>query len=132
MRIKRIFAVMLAMLMIFMSGAFSVFADNGEDPEAEHNEGEVTFIFSNDTPEAVKNSIIAWHTGGDQGIATYNILCDLFGHKEEDYYYSTIIHKDRATQPRCLKNQYKAVHCSRCESTLSAQLLSATYIYCCS
>ena len=131
MKIKKITAVLLAMLMIFASCAFAASADNGEETASEHKEGEITFIFSDDTPEIVKNSIIAWHTGDDQGIATYNVLCTLLGHKEEDYYYSIIIHKVNATAPRCLKKQYKAVHCSRCEETLSAQLLSSEYIYCC-
>lgn len=63
--------------------------------------------------------------------ATYGLTCTLLGHKLENTSVSTITHKVRTTNPRCVKKTYAYQACTRCDYETS-ELVNTEYIICCS
>ena len=62
---------------------------------------------------------------------TYNLLCDLFGHKyETSETVRRIIHCVELTNPRCKEETYNVNVCSRCDA-LEHEIIATVYISCC-
>ena len=68
---------------------------------------------------------------GDDDITTYNLWCNMFGHKETVESVETITHKARTSSPRCLSQIWDVYACTRCNEVISQELLSQLYIDCC-
>jgi len=92
---------------------------------------EVEFIFDADTTEEFRDKFIADYFNVDNGdTSAYGLTCTLFGHKYEESIVTAIIHKDKATDPRCLRQTYKMEACTRC-TYAQKTLISQVYISCC-
>ena len=62
---------------------------------------------------------------------TYNLLCDLFGHKyETSETVRRTIHCVKSTDPRCKMETYNVNVCSRCDA-LVHDIIMTEYISCC-
>lgn len=92
---------------------------------------EVEFVFDADTTEEFRDKFIADYFDEDNDdTSAYGLTCTLFGHKYETSAVTAIIHKDKATDPRCLRQTYKMEACTRC-TYATKTLLGVTYISCC-
>ena len=62
--------------------------------------------------------------------STYGLLCSILGHEEETSLQTVIVHKTRATSPRCDKNVYQITTCSRCGYMVETLVRSSKYVCC--
>lgn len=98
-----------------------------------YNFGATTVIFDeNDTWDASTREAVAHRLvyGDDDTSATYNLWCNMFGHKYETKGVTTVTHCAQESQPRCLEETFDVSLCSRCQN----QVIERTgycYIYCC-
>lgn len=124
---KKIVALMLAMVL-----SLSLFVTVGAT-NVKYTYGDVEIVFDEDCTfsEEMKQKIADYIVNGDDGATTYNLLCTLFGHKEEVTGITTTSHKVSPTDPRCLMQWWEMHACTRCEEALDVILLSESYITCC-
>ena len=127
---KKIIALILVVVSIFSVMSISAYAEDTNENTVTVTVNETVFIFDADTAEDFHNKFIAHYFNHDDGTATYGLTCTLFGHKIESSVVTTITHKAKATDPRCLERTYNAETCSRCDYTNST-LLDSSYISCC-
>lgn len=73
---------------------------------------------------------IADHSISSDNATTYNLWCNMFGHKLTTETITVIEHCVSDTQPRCIKSIQELSACSRCDYT-SIEVLNSIYIYCC-
>lgn len=131
MKTKRILALVITVIMLCCTLTAPVSAT--DITVEEHTE----FYFENDNiSEESKERMIALVTDDDGNEAdsqssARGITCSLFGHKLESSTLTKISHKVRSSSPRCLKSTYACKTCSRCDYE-EAELVSSTYIICCS
>ena len=125
---KKIIALVLVVVSLFSVMSISAYAEDTNENTVTVNE--TVFIFGADTTEDFRNKFIAHYFNHDDGVAVYGLTCTLFGHKIESSVVTTITHKAKATDPRCLERTYNAETCSRCDYTNST-LLDSSYISCC-
>ena len=71
-----------------------------------------------------------YHHGYNDGASTYNVICNMFGHKTTTETIGVIEHCVSATQPRCLQTYEDLTVCSRCDY-VQIDVLGSVYIYCC-
>lgn len=126
---KKIIALILAMIMslsfctiISAANTEYVYSYNGVDVMFFENS-----VFTEDMKQCVAYELV----NGDDGATTYNLLCTLFGHKEEIECVTTISHKLSPVNPRCLSQTWEVHCCSRCNEALEMILLGEAYITCC-
>lgn len=83
--------------------------------------------FSEQEQEEIKKLII-----GDtsDAVATYNLLCTLFGHTNQTEYVTAIRHKEYDAEPRCIEEIYEVEVCTRC-SEVKTKLISQSSTFCC-
>ena len=128
---KKIIALILVVVSIFSVMSISVHAENVNENSVTVTVNETDFIFDANTSEEFRSKAIScYFNHNDNGATTYGLTCTLFGHKLESSYISTIEHKVRATDPRCLQETYDTEACTRCDYA-NAVLISSTYISCC-
>ncbi len=51
----------------------------------------------------------------DEGISTYNLICDVFGHKIEDSKSVSVYHNVYDEAPHCMQLTYLMHTCTRCD-----------------
>jgi hypothetical protein len=129
MKIKSLFAILLALILLVCTCVLPVSAKN------ETNNNDVQIIINDEVSAETKEKIEKYFATGepatDNGTATtYGLTCTLLGHKLENTAVSTITHKVRSTAPRCVKKTYAYQACTRCDYETS-QLVETVYIYCC-
>lgn len=126
---KKIIAFVLAMI---MSVSFCIMA-SASDTECVYSYNGVDVVFPEDSvfTEDMKQHIAYTIVNGDDDATTYNLLCTLFGHKEEVVCVTTISHKLSPVNPRCLSQTWEVTGCTRCEEALGMTLLGEAYITCC-
>lgn len=61
---------------------------------------------------------------------TYGLMCNLFGHKNTTDIVTTITHCVSPSSPRCLREKWEIITCSRC-GNVDTTLLDFAYINCC-
>lgn len=129
---KKLLAVILAIASVFSLATFSASAENTAENTVVITKGDTDYIFDADISDDLMNRYIyVIETELDcDDTATYGLMCTLFGHKLESSVVSTLTHKARSTDPRCLKRTYSVEACTRCDYT-SQTLLGSTYISCC-
>lgn len=128
---KKIIALILAVVSVFSVMSISVYAEDAEEATVVVTVEDTDFIFSADTTEEFRNKVIMHHLHPeDDGAHTYGLMCTLFGHKLESELVTVVTHKAKATAPRCLQQKYNEEACTRCDYTNST-LVSSTYISCC-
>lgn len=128
---KKIIAIIMVVVSLFSVMSFSAFAENVSEDTITVVVNEIEFIFDADTTEEFRNkAIAAYFNDSDENVATYGLMCNLFGHKLESEIITAITHKKRATDPRCLRETYNVETCSRCDY-LTKSLLGSSYISCC-
>ena len=66
----------------------------------------------------------------EQNVQTYGLWCNLFGHKNQTEYVTTITHEVNPVIPRCLQERWEVITCTRCGNTEGTRL-SYSYIDCC-
>lgn len=121
---KKILAILLSISFILAAMSVTVnAADSFDKPTIE-------FIFDEGTSTEIQERIIADFTNEDDGAVTYGLTCTIFGHNIETGYTSTVTHKARATDPRCLKETFSYEICSRCDYS-EYTLVASSYISCC-
>lgn len=128
MKIKSLFAVLLALTLIICTCVLPVSAKE----TTENNEIEI--IIHSEVSEETKANIERHFSTGepatDNGAITYGLTCTLLGHDIVCTSVSTINHKVRTTEPRCLKKTYDYEECTRCDYSKST-LIKSVYIFCC-
>ena len=92
---------------------------------------EIVFAENSSFSEEMKQHTVEYIVNGDDGVATYNLLCTLFGHKEEVESVITISHKVSSYDPRCLRETWEVHACSRCNEALDMIEIGRSYITCC-
>lgn len=129
---KKLLAIILAIASAFSVMTITASAEEAENTEIVITKGDVDYIFEAGVSEDHINSFIALceEDHDCEEAATYGLTCTLFGHKLETSSASTITHKARATDPRCLHNTYTVETCTRCDYSTST-LKSSVYISCC-
>ena len=128
---KKIIALMLVVISIFSVMSISVYAEDTTENTVTVTVNETSFIFDADTSEDFRNKAIAnYFSPENDGTAAYGLTCTLFGHKLESSVMTTITHKAKATDPRCLQERFNVEVCTRCDYT-NPILISSTYISCC-
>ena len=128
---KRIIAVIMAVVSLFCVMSVSAGAEGVDEGTVTVTVNETDFIFDANTTEDVRERIIDnYFNGEDDTATTYGLMCTLFGHKTETTSLTTVTHNVRTTAPRCRKEKYSVVTCSRCDYTKTT-LISSTYIACC-
>ena len=127
---KKIFVSLLTILMIC---TFSVSALAATEENYVYNIGSVTVIFDeNDTWDASTREAIAHRLayGDDTAISTYNLLCNMFGHKYETKGVTTVTHCVLDEAPRCLEETFNLSLCTRCNDQVTERT-GYCYIFCC-
>ncbi|NLA76357.1 MAG: hypothetical protein GX851_00755 [Clostridiales bacterium] len=95
-----------------------------------HAEGEVEIIMPAGISDALSAKITAL-INGEAPAEQKGLMCDLFGHKYEEYQrIPAIIHKDAPTPPRCLVVYRDYFTCTRC-GAYTYNLYNSYYIDCC-
>lgn len=128
---KKIIAIVMVVVSLFSVMSVSAYAEGVSEDTITVTVNETDFIFDVNTSEEYRNKIIAhYFDENDEDVATYGLMCTLFGHKLESSVITTITHKAKATAPRCLRERYDTEACTRCDYT-NAELISSSYIFCC-
>ena len=128
---KKIIAFIMVAVSLFSVMSVSAYAEDVNEDTIIVTVNEIEFIFDADTSEEYRNKIIAhYFNENDEDVATYGLMCTLFGHKLESAVIQTVTHKVRATDPRCLRERYDTEACTRCDYT-RADLIDSKYISCC-
>lgn len=128
---KKIIALILAVVSIFSVMSISVYAEEAEENTVVVTVDDTDFIFNANTSEEFRNKIIMHHITPDEDNAqAYGLMCTLFGHKLVSEVVTVVTHKVRSTNPRCLQETYNDEACTRCDYTNST-LISSSYISCC-
>jgi len=128
---KKITALILAFVFAFLTMSITAYAEESKENTVTVTVNEVEFVFDADTTEEFRNKFIAhYFSHGDEDTTTYGLMCTLFGHKLESSYVTTIKHKVRANDPRCLRETYDTEACARCDYA-NAVLIGSEYITCC-
>lgn len=128
---KKIIALILVVVSLFSVMSISAYAEDANENTVSVTVNDVEFIFDADTTEDFRNKFIAhYFNHGDDGATSYGLTCTLFGHKLESSVITTITHKAKATDPRCLRETYDTEACTRCDYA-NAVLIGSVYISCC-
>jgi hypothetical protein len=94
--------------------------------------GNVTVVFDGNSQfsEEQQESIAQLLVNSEYGVAQANLICNIFGHKNTTEGVTTITHKAKENNPRCLEEFFTITTCSRCnESTVERN--GYGYITCC-
>lgn len=125
---KKIISLVMVVVSLFLIMSVSASAEENNITVIVN---ETEFTFDSDTSEDFRNKFIAdYYNDNDENAAAYGLICTLFGHKLESSVIKVITHKDKATDPRCLRELFDTEACTRCDYT-NAVLISAAYISCC-
>lgn len=128
---KKIIAIVMVVVSLFSVMSISVYAEDVNEDTITVIVNETEFTFDADTSEEYRNKFIThYFNENDEDVATYGLMCTLFGHKLESSIITTITHKVRTTSPRCLRERYDTEACTRCDYT-NAILIDTAYIGCC-
>ena len=95
------------------------------------NNVDVVFNSSSSLSNEEKQVIATILTNGEPNTQTYGLLCTLFGHNNSTEIVTTITHCASSTAPRCLREKWEVVTCSRCGNVENTRI-DYTLIYCCS
>lgn len=129
MKIKSLFATMLAISLLVSAVAIPVSAKTDE------TNSDIEIIIENENISAETKAKIekyySTENHNDDGATIYGLTCTLLGHKLETSIVSVVTHKVRASQPRCLEKIYDYAACTRCDYETS-EIISTTNIVCCS
>ena len=92
----------------------------------------VTVIFDADSQlSAEQQEVIAQLlVNSEYGVSQANLICNLFGHKNNLEGVTTITHKVLPDSPRCLEENFIITTCSRCKES-TVERASYYYITCC-
>lgn len=130
MKIKNLFAILLAITLLMCTFAMPVSAKNTTDKN-----NDIEIIICDEVSEETKAKIEKHFATGepttDGYTSTYGLTCTLLGHKIEGTIVSAITHKVSSTSPRCLRRTYNYEACTRCDYETS-ELIKSEYIVCCS
>lgn len=128
---KKIIALIMVVVSLFSVMSVSAYAEDVSEDTITVTVNETVFVFPADTSEDFRNKFIAhYFNENDEDVATYGLMCTLFGHKLESAVIQTVTHKVKSTAPRCLRETYDTEACTRCDYT-NAVLISSVYISCC-
>ena len=126
---KRLVAiVMFVTLAIFSTLGVSADTSVGNTYQIE----DVTVVFDANSQLSVEQQemIAQLLVNPEYGVSQANLICNIFGHKNTVEGVTTITHKAKANNPRCLQELFTITTCSRCnESTVERNAMS--YITCC-
>jgi hypothetical protein len=129
MKIKSLFAILLALTLIICTCVLPASAK-----ESIVNNTDIEIIIHNEVSEETRAKIERYFASGkpaeDDGATTYGLTCTLLGHNIKISSVSTINHKVRTSEPRCLKRTYNYEECTRCDYS-KANLIDSEYIFCC-
>lgn len=123
-------------IVLAVSCCFIVFAQTDDAIyRFEYEDAGKTVIFSDDTSisEAKRQQIadsLVYGTEDEDG-ATVLSWCWLIGHNYTVDIVIVITHKVNPTTPRCLRETFEVTTCTRCDY-YNIELISSTYIFCCS
>ena len=120
--------ILLLSTCLMVSFCFSV---NANDTVTGNSEYTVVFAENSSFDEHQQEYIENILTGNPSNdVATYNLLCTLFGHTNQTEYVTAIRHRVYDTEPRCIEEFYEVEVCTRC-SDVKTKLLSRTPTFCC-
>ena len=122
----------ITLLALLMFAATPITAVAEETDSFKYEIGNTTVQFEEDCPfdRDTQRAVAEYLVYGDDGAEPYNLLCSIFGHNYESTTSTAIVHKARATAPRCRKDSYEVSVCSRCGDT-QKNLVRSVYFACC-
>ncbi|MBQ3227029.1 MAG: hypothetical protein IJB43_00455 [Clostridia bacterium] len=127
---KKTITILISMLIAF-SFIFSVNAE-GTSNIYNINGKTVEFLtdssFTNEQQLIIANCIA--NDIDNSSVATYNLLCTMFGHKTTTETITVIEHCVSDTAPRCLRTFQDVTACSRCDYVY-VEVIGSSYIFCC-
>lgn len=130
---KKIISTFLAVI-ISITLVTTCFAEDSSDIAWEFDDISTTVIFDGETAysESEQQYIAEMLVYGSSDVTFVQprAWCWLTGHDKTTEYVNVITHKAYATAPRCIKEQYKVVTCSKCDFE-EMTLISTTSISCC-
>ena len=126
---KKIFVALMVLLLI-STFTLSAFAKNAKTYTYEINN--ITVIFDETSPfdAAIREAVAYKLVHGDDGAATYNIWCTLFGHDYITSGATTITHCVEPDQPRCFQEFFTVQACEDCDHVI-VERTGFMYITCC-
>lgn len=131
---KKAFCILMC-LIIFVAASMPVVSAYGETVALEYEVDGVHCIveFENSSISVDKMQIIAEKLVGirDDSVQTYGLGCTLFGHDLVTEGAFVTYHKQRASEPRCLRKTYEITYCEDCDDYYEEVLLFSYYIPCC-
>ena len=128
---KKIIALILVVVSLFSVMSISAYAEDTNENTVIVTVNETEFIFDANTSEEFRIKAISHYFNPENdGVTSYGLTCTLFGHKLESSVITTITHKAKATDPRCLEETYDTEACTRCDYA-NATLICSEYISCC-
>lgn len=128
---KKVAALILSFMFVFLTASVSASAENAEENTVVVTCGDTDFIFEAGVSAEMQERFIAEYFSEEEDDAhTYGLMCTLFGHKLESSTTTTITHKAKTTDPRCLRKTYAMETCTRCDY-YTQTLKSQQYISCC-
>ena len=128
---KKIIALIMAIVSLLCVMSVSAGAEGVSEDTVTVTVNETVFIFDADTTEEFREKAMAhYFNGEDDSTAAYGLTCTLFGHKLTSSVVTAVTHKERATDPRCLRETFNVETCSRCDY-VNSTLLGMEYISCC-
>ncbi len=128
---KKIIALIMAVVSIFSLVSISVYAEDAAEETVTVTVEDTDFIFYANTSEEFRSKFIAAYLNPeDDGAEAYGLTCTLFGHKLESSLVTSVTHKVYSSDPRCVQKTYNVETCTRCDYT-SQTLISSTIISCC-
>ena len=94
--------------------------------------GNVDVIFeeTSSLSDEAKQRVAEQLVYGETSVATYGLMCTLFGHNTTTETAITVSHCVYSTAPRCVKETWQVVTCSRCDH-VEKTLISSAVIDCC-
>lgn len=128
---KKIIALIMVVVSLFSVMSMSAYAENKSENTVVVTVNDVEFVFDADTTEEFRDKFIAdYFDENNDDTSAYGLTCTLFGHKYEESIVIAIVHKKKATDPRCLRQTYKMEACTRCTYARKT-LISQVYVSCC-
>lgn len=128
---KKIIALIMVVVSLFSVMSMSAYAENKSENTVVVTVNDVEFVFDADTTEEFRDKFIAdYFNENNDDTSAYGLTCTLFGHKYEESIVIAIVHKKKATDPRCLRQTYLMEACTRC-TYAQKTLISQVYVSCC-
>lgn len=128
---KKVLSIFLACVCLAYC-CISVSATDAKETVITVNNVDVIFDSSSSLTPEQQQIIATFLVNGESNIQPYGLICNLLGHNSSTEIVTSITHCVSSTAPRCLREKWEIVSCSRCGDIIEQTRLNYALIYCCS